>query len=461
VGAPYAVARACAWVPAPACRLPCSVVVFLHQTCVKALPAPAPRTLTCVLLQNERQLLERKLGAKRHRNILQLHGWLTSRPYAALQKAAVDVMHDLSRMNWDTRAAFLVTDFVPWTLRDALLVRVAAREREKAARRRTGVYVQYEEYKWTIAVVSDVAEALLHLWQLDILHLDISTKNITIAPYDQWESGVTGSKSLPHAVLIDFGSAIDVSNPTLLGNCSGNRQHLAPEVLEGAKSSKSALKSDLRGQPAFELGVLAYEVALGGAHPLPDYPSTVSSWKETDLPTLPDEFPPELSSLMASCVRHSAADRPPLVDVVSTLRRLRADAGLKPAYMLPPRARLAPVSSPIVQDAIKRCEDRGLAASTPVAPARMAHAVGAGCSVALVPQHWCSLTPRASPNPLAPLPTDLCPTMLIMCCLLVLAADVASFMWQARLPPIWSLSLIRTQVLWGVRGLTLCGAPLI
>ncbi len=311
--------------------------------------------------QNERLLLENLLGRNRHRNLVQLHHALPSKPSDALRVAALAAVNDpaaLNRVDWNARAVFLVTDFVSWTLRDALRVRLGARE---AARRQPALDVQYEEYKWTIAVVSDVAEALLHLSRLDVMHLDISTKNITVAPYGHLASGVMGSTSVPHAVLIDFGSAVSTQVPAPLQDCTGNRQHLAPEVLEACaqqKRSRDAVAVDLTKQPVFELGVLAYEVARGGLHPLPGYPDTLPSWTDEDLPTLPDDFPPAFTGLLVTCVRCTAAQRPTLDAVVVTLRQLRTAAGLLPAYRLPLTTPWMRTDSPAVREAMDRCASR-------------------------------------------------------------------------------------------------------
>jgi hypothetical protein len=290
---------------------------------------------------------------------------------------------DLRRVQWDARAVFLVTDFVPWTLHDALRARRDARE--LAAEGRPDRSVQYEDYEWTIAVVSDMAEALSHLWRLDMLHLDISTKNITIAPSGDCDSGVTGSKARPHAVLIDFGSAITLTALRSLGDCSGNRPHLAPEVLRAAEEhrrSTSTSSFDASHQPVFELGVLAYEIALGGEHPLPGYPDTVRVWADADMPVLPaDQFPPAFSELLVSCVRYAAAERPSLEYVVGRIRQLRAEEGLAPGYRLPPRVPCVRVQSAGFKEAVQRClahTPTGTGAGAPAAPSPSTNRMLAG-----------------------------------------------------------------------------------
>jgi hypothetical protein len=307
-------------------------------------------------------LFKHKLRERPHRNVLQLYHDLISRPYAALKNAALATADSLRRVDWDARAVFLITALVPWTLHDALFERREARKR--VAGGLADDSVQCEEYAWTIAVVSDVAEALLHLWELDILHLDICTRNVTIAPYGQCASGVTGTRARPHAVLIDFGSSVNPKVPGSLRGCSGNRQHLAPEVLNACVElmfREHAREVDLSRQPVFELGILAYEVARGGAHPLPGYPETWRSWNDTNLPKLPEEFPPAFSELLVSCVREVAADRPSLGAVVRTLRWLRKNEGLKPAFKLPPW-----VSFMRIEDAKARCAPCASSATAPL-----------------------------------------------------------------------------------------------
>jgi serine/threonine protein kinase len=85
-------------------------------------------------------------------------------------------------------------------------------------------------FPWVVAVVSDVGEALLFLARKRILHLDVSIKNVMVAP-------VEGKRKLPRAVLVDFGCARQLDTDDLrlplardAHDLNGNRGHLAPEV---------------------------------------------------------------------------------------------------------------------------------------------------------------------------------------------------------------------------------------
>jgi hypothetical protein len=311
-------------------------------------------------VQDEKYFLEHQLRDNPHRNIVQLHHVLRSRPYEDLQgaaRAAVDPAL-FRRVDWGAHAVFLVTDFVSYSLEEALAFRLKERKEVFDA----GADVQCEEPSWAIAVVSDVAEALLCLWRLRILHLDVSTKNITIAA-----SG-TRSRPLPHAVLIDFGCALHVGDTTVsLKGASGSRLHIAPEVLAAAERVRGRDAVDVgvvSSQPVFELGVLAYEVARGGLHPLPGYPHAYRTetggleWTDARLPALPVRFPQGFATVVASCVRCDPKRRPLLQDVVTALRHLREAEGLAPAYQLPPRAPWMRADCRSMIEAVRRSAQR-------------------------------------------------------------------------------------------------------
>jgi hypothetical protein len=85
-------------------------------------------------------------------------------------------------------------------------------------------------FSWVVAIVSDVGEALLHLLRHRVLHLDISLRNVMVAPLE-------GKPSLPRAVVVDFGCAQQMADDSLrvLLRCHtrdnvGNAAHAAPEV---------------------------------------------------------------------------------------------------------------------------------------------------------------------------------------------------------------------------------------
>jgi hypothetical protein len=297
-----------------------------------------------------------------HRNIVQLHHVFTSRPYEALKAAAMPYPEVFSRVDWNSHTRFLVTDFVPWCLKDALEFRLYERRRRATSPTADRADVACEEFGWVISVVSDVAEALLHLWQLRILHMDVCTKNIMVAPYGNCDSAVKGSKA--HAVLVDFGSAVTLAADSLtapLRDCTGNRAHLAPELLglcadlrHGDGTADAG--PDLSKQPVFELGILAYEVMLAGRHPLPGHADSRLVWQDGDLPQPPADFPLEFGDLLPQCVRYAAEERPSLQEVVDKLRYLRVQAGLKPAYKLAPRPSCLSEHAPSVWEVVAHRE---------------------------------------------------------------------------------------------------------
>jgi serine/threonine protein kinase len=130
-----------------------------------------------------------------------------------------------------------------------------------------------------------VVEATAHLARHGVVHCDLKLNNFMVDP----------SSSGDRVVLIDFGCALrqgeaagdldEAMTAHVVGGAAGfpsfgNTAHAAPEVLAAFKrvaalprGSEERVAVPLAAQDAFATGVLLFEVAMGGVHPLPDYPT--------------------------------------------------------------------------------------------------------------------------------------------------------------------------------------------
>jgi hypothetical protein len=80
----------------------------------------------------------------------------------------------------------------------------------------------------------------------------------------------------------------------------GNFAHIAPELLSALRAALGSVRLDFSGQPAFELGVLMFELCTGGLHVL-NYP-VVLEYTQEDLVEFPEEYE-ALAGLARSLVR--------------------------------------------------------------------------------------------------------------------------------------------------------------
>jgi serine/threonine protein kinase len=174
---------------------------------------------------------------------------------------------------------------------------------------------------FAIKVLADIASGLLHCQQHFVVHMDIKTDNILI----------DGPNDAPRAILCDFGCAVRLPDdkmteraPRDLSNAPlGNAPYRAPEVTN-AFIAEQPLSFSM--QPSFELGVLGYEVVLGG-HPLGDYPTghgTPVRYDDAIIATIPENLCQDdgLRGLLRRLVVFDAERRETLANATNELLQM-------------------------------------------------------------------------------------------------------------------------------------------
>jgi serine/threonine protein kinase len=141
--------------------------------------------------------------------------------------------------------------------------------------------------RFAIKVLADVASGLLHCQQHLVVHMDIKLDNILI----------DGPNDAPRAILCDFGCAVRLRDDRMTEQSPrdhanapvGNFQHRSPEVINDFTSVQPLCFSK---QASFELGVLGYEVLLGG-HPMHSYPTAYGmpvQYADDQIAVIKEEF---------------------------------------------------------------------------------------------------------------------------------------------------------------------------
>ena len=115
------------------------------------------------------------------------------------------------------------------------------------------------------------------------------------------------------------------------GQIWGNGLHVAPE-LQTAGTMRAQLQQstddmafDFTKQPVFALGVLLYEMCMGGEHPVPNYPSIDLATGQHREPAeaLPDGvYPAAFVALVHEMVACRPGDRPSMAEVVGRVEQL-------------------------------------------------------------------------------------------------------------------------------------------
>ena len=138
---------------------------------------------------------------------------------------------------------------------------------------------------------TQISRALLNLHECKIAHLDLKLDNIMIS-------------SLDEIVIIDFGCATKLDNSYNASNshCTGNKPHLAPEIIIAKNSGKNL---PCKGQFSWELGVLLFEMLSAGELPWdtmpPDLPLDEEELaKHMVNYSIPDEFNSLLINLLCA-----------------------------------------------------------------------------------------------------------------------------------------------------------------
>jgi eukaryotic-like serine/threonine-protein kinase len=181
-----------------------------------------------------------------------------------------------------------------------------------------------------------VADALAHAHERDVVHRDLKGENVIITPHDR-------------AKILDFGLAHSLSpqhlkelsasqeSITAEGAVAGTLSYMAPELLRGARADA---RSDI-----WALGVLLYEMVAGRCPFAGATGFELSAAILHDRPApLPAHVPGPLQDVIRRCLEKNRDDRYQLAaDVRSALEMLQAESKVPSLWRLPSRALAAGV----------------------------------------------------------------------------------------------------------------------
>ena len=166
-----------------------------------------------------------------------------------------------------------------------------------------------------------ISRALLHLYESKIAHLDVKLDNIMLTDTDD-------------VVLLDFGYAAkldDSFNVTTMGHIyvPGNIDHHSPEITESLRRAMppSGNRNEIyslpcKGQFAWELGVLLFEMISGGNLPWDTTAASILRPNEAKLNERLAEIPEEFQFLRnLICIQENRMD---LIDAWKTLELLHS-----------------------------------------------------------------------------------------------------------------------------------------
>ena len=147
-----------------------------------------------------------------------------------------------------------------------------------------------------LGIIKDVAAALDHAHNQDVIHRDVKPSNIML------------SQRSGQAILTDFGLVMlaDTKSQATIGGTFGTPHYIAPEQ---AISSAAAVKaSDI-----YSLGVILYEMVTGQPVFDDESPLSVALKHISDIPTLPTllnpDLPREVEEVILTALSKEPADR--------------------------------------------------------------------------------------------------------------------------------------------------------
>lgn len=207
---------------------------------------------------------------------------------AALSHPALVTLFDAVSEHDDRRGAFLVMEYVEGTDLHGVL---SSGPIDPAI---------------VATMLADVADALSHVHDSDVIHRDIKPSNILVPPPTS-----TG----PRARLADFGIArlIDAGTLTAVGSVLGTANYLSPEQALGRTLSPA---SDV-----YSLGLVTIE-ALTGAKSFPGPGIESVSARLNRDPEVPSRFGPGWHDLLVRMTQRDPAERPSAREVAVELRDL-------------------------------------------------------------------------------------------------------------------------------------------
>jgi len=206
--------------------------------------------------------------------------------------------------------------------------------------RRGGTLPLREVIDILVPVIDAVSEAHAH----GVIHRDIKPENVFLAR----------GKHAPVPKLLDFGiSKVSVPDQlvTELGVMMGTPAYMPPEQIEGVQAADP--RSDV-----WALGVMLFELITGRMpFQAATAPALFHAIATEDAPTLLEvgaEVPPEISRVVARCLRRVAAERyPTAAELSRDLRHVAEGTDLEPTgrRSIPPATRRQSPGPPVQFDA--------------------------------------------------------------------------------------------------------------
>jgi serine/threonine protein kinase len=154
----------------------------------------------------------------------------------------------------------------------------------------------------------DLAEGLEYIHHHGVVHRDIKPANILLVDYGREDSR-------PRAKLTDFGIArlTESGRVTHAGLTTGTAAYLSPEQARGNQVGPA---SDV-----YSLGLVLLE-CLTGELAFPGTPMQSAVARLVDDPVIPGHLSPAWRELLSAMTRRAPGDRPPVHDVILSLREI-------------------------------------------------------------------------------------------------------------------------------------------
>jgi serine/threonine protein kinase len=170
-----------------------------------------------------------------------------------------------------------------------------------------------------------IAEAMQYLHRKKITHRDLKSKNMLINPAQIPEIAEAGYMDVKVA---DFGTSkiINATSTFSPETVTGTRAWMAPELMSAPEEDSGRmkfypliLKSDV-----YSYAMTCYEI-LSGLTPFEGIPRAILAEKVRAglRPSLPNSFPPPLSSLIECCWDGDVPRRPSFSTISTQLRHLK------------------------------------------------------------------------------------------------------------------------------------------
>ena len=172
-------------------------------------------------------------------------------------------------------------------------------------------------YRAILEVAIDIAKGMLHLHSCNIIHADLKPANILLQSSPDVAKGFI-------AKIGDFGLSVskDDAMSSHVSGCHGTKGHMAPEVLSDDGSLSYA--SDV-----YSYGILLFELFTGtkAFSNQKHYHFEEMVVLNAQRPSFPLVTPDGYRDLASACWSHDPANRPCFEDIVSSLKRMRAEEG--------------------------------------------------------------------------------------------------------------------------------------